>query len=99
MGHEHGSEYQLRVILLNGKEIMTGWVSEEKLSASIAAAQEKGKTCWVQVRRVLCHSCPDQEQSISEYPVAGTRSSRHLPHDSRYLKAAGVRNRGEISGR
>src|SRR4051794_39512085 len=99
MGHEHGSEYQLKIVLGNGSEELTGWLSQEELIPAIAAARAKGargKSLWLLERHVLCGSCPDREHKIQEYPVAQSESARFRPHDSRYLVAAGVRNRGEI---
>jgi hypothetical protein len=97
MGHDHGSEYQLRIALADGREDFTGWLTQDELPVAMAAAQAKGATCWVQVRKLICTSCPDREQNIQEYPVAATGSTRNRPHDSAYLAAAGVRNRSEIN--
>jgi hypothetical protein len=99
MAHEHGSEYQLKVILVDGKENLTEWLSEEQLTAAMSVAQRrKGTTCWLRVRKVVCVQCAGSEQaSISEFPVTQTGSSRNLPHDSKYLMAAGVRNRSQVN--
>ena len=96
MGHEHGSEYQLRFVLNNGEEDLTGWLTQEQLIRAMAAPSPKGTVIWLQERNVICTDCPDRKQQIFEYPVGNTASSRCRPHDSRYLVAAGVRNRSAI---
>jgi hypothetical protein len=98
-GHEHGSEYQLRFVLHNGEEGVTGWLTQEELIQAMADTKAKGKVFWLQERNVVCLDCPDREQQIYEFPVGNTESSRCRPHDSRYLVAAGVRNRSEIGPR
>ena len=95
-GHEHGSEYQLRFVLRNGKEDLTGWLTHDQLIKAMAVATAKGRVFWLQERNVICVGCPDREQQIFEYPVGNAESSRCRPHDSRYLVAAGVRNRSEV---
>ena len=95
-GHEHGSEYRLRVVLHNGKENLTGWLTHDDLIQAISAAPAKGTVVWLQERNIVCLECRDREQQIFEYPVGNAESSRCRPHDSRYLVAAGVRNRSEI---
>jgi hypothetical protein len=89
MGHDHGSEYQLKIGLLNGGEDSTGWLSLEELTATLALVRRKGKALRIQERRVLCASCPDQEQKILEYPVASTETARYRPR--RYMSAGGSR--------
>lgn len=96
MGHEHGSEYQLRFVLHNGKEDVTGWLTHDQLLQAMAAAMPKGTVVWLQERNIVCLECLDRDQEIFEYPVGNTESSRCRPHDSRYLVAAGVRNRSAV---
>jgi hypothetical protein len=89
MGHEHGSEYQLKIGLHDGSENLTGWLSLEELTATLAVVKRKSKSLSVQERKVLCASCPDQEQKILEYPVAASESARYRPR--RYMSAGGSR--------
>jgi len=97
MAHEHGSEYQLRVVLPDGTEHVTDWFEEKQIQVTMSAVQGRGKSCWLRVRKVVCVQCADSEEClIAEYPVAQTGSSRNRPHDSGYLMAAGVRNRSEV---
>jgi hypothetical protein len=96
MGHEHGSEYQLKFILHNGEEDLTGWLSQDELMQAMTAAVAKGRVFWLQERNIVCLECMDREQQIFEYPVGDTESSRCRPRDSQYLVAARVRNRSAI---
>jgi hypothetical protein len=89
MGHEHGSEYQLRITLHNGAEDLTGWLTLDELTTTLAVVRRKSKSIRVQERKVLCASCPDQEQKILEYPVAVSESARYRPR--RYMVAGGPR--------
>jgi hypothetical protein len=98
MEHEHGSEYRLKIVLSDGTEDLTVWLAQEEILDAITASRSRAKALWLQERKVLCGSCPDREATIQEYPIAHSDSQRYRPHDSRYLVAAGVRNRGEVSG-
>jgi hypothetical protein len=89
MGHEHGSEYQLRIALHNGEEDLTGWLSLEELTATLAVVRRKSKSVRVQERKVLCPSCPDREQKILEFPVSTQDTARYRPR--RYFAAGGSR--------
>ncbi len=97
MKHEHGSEYRLKVVLRDGNENLSAWLDQEQLSLAMAAALAGRKAFWLQERKLVCLNCAEREPDILEYPVAATESPRCAPHDSRYLMAAGVRNRGEVS--
>ena len=97
MGHEHGSEYQLKVVLLDGKEDCSGWLTQDELTVAMSAVPRKGSSCWLRVRKLVCVQCADGELGVSEVPLALSGSSRNLPHDSRYLRAAGVKNRSEVA--
>ena len=97
MGHQHGSEYRLKFVNHNGQEDVTAWFNQDQVVMVIASARAKGQTFWLLERTIACPECPDREQQILEYPVDHGGSSRCSPHDSRYLVAAGVRNRAAIS--
>jgi hypothetical protein len=96
-GHEHGSEYQLKFVLHNGEEDRTDWLTQEQLVQAMAIATASGRVFWLVERNVICVTCPDRKQQILEYPVAQGETPRCRPRDSRYLIAAGVRNRSEIA--
>ena len=99
MAHNHGNEYQIRLVFDDGTEQLSGWmISEEQLARAMAAVQRaQGKACWLRERNVLCPDCLDQEQPvIVECPIAYTPSPRYRPHDSRYLVAVGSKSRYEL---
>jgi hypothetical protein len=99
MAHNHGNEYQIRIVNENGTEELCGWMnSEERLAQAMAAVQmAQGKVYWLRERMVLCPDCFDKEQQIiMECPITDTPTPRYRPHDSRYLVAVGSRNRYEL---
>jgi hypothetical protein len=94
MAHNHGNEYQIRIVHKGGAEELSGWTnSTEQVAQAMAAIHRpQGEAYWLLVRNVLCPDCPDKEQ-ILEYPLANIASPRYMPHDSGYLQIAGSRNR------
>ncbi len=99
MAHNHGSEYQIRIIHEDGTEELSGWMRiEEQLAQAIAVVHKRpGKAYWLRERNVLCADCVDQEQVIIlECPITGIASPRYRPHDSRYLVAVASRNRYDV---
>jgi hypothetical protein len=99
MAHDHGNEYQVRIIHADGTEKLSGWMnSEEQLAQAMAAVHRaQGKAYWLRERNVLCPDCSDKEQIIIvECPISGIPSPRYRPHDSHYLVAVGSRNRCEL---
>jgi hypothetical protein len=98
MAHDHGNEYQVRIIHGDGTEELSGWLnSAEEVAPAIAAhRKQQGKAYWVQRRNVLCADCPDREQRIEECPLTDIPSPRYSPHDSRYLVEVGSKSRYEL---
>jgi hypothetical protein len=98
MAHNHGIEYQVKIIHEDGTEELGGWMNtEEQLAQAMAAVHRaQGKACWLRERNVLCPNCLDKEQLIVEYPIADSPSPRYSPHDTHYLLAVGSRNRYEL---
>ena len=98
MAHEHGSEYQVRIVHEDGTEELSGWLnSAEQFAQAIAASHRpQGKVYWLLERNVLCSNCLDREQRIMEYPLKDIPSPRCSPHDSRYLVEVGSKNRYEL---
>ena len=98
MAHNHGSEYQIRIICGDGTEELSGWLKgEEQVAQAIAARHRpKAKACWLLERNALCSSCQDGEQKVMEYPLADIPSPRYSPHDSRYLVQVGSKSRYEL---
>jgi hypothetical protein len=100
MAHDHGSEYQLRIVHEDGTEELSGWInSEEQIAQAMTAVHRAhGNAYWLRQRNVLCLDCFDKEQQIMvECTIAYTPSPRCRPHDSRYLVAVGSRNRHELA--
>jgi hypothetical protein len=98
MAHNHGNEYQVRVVHDDGTEELGGWMNtEEQLAQAMAVVHRaQGKAYWLRERNALCPNCLDKEQIIVEFPITDIPSPRCSPHDSHYLLAVGSRNRYEV---
>ena len=98
MAHNHGSEYQVKIVHQDGTEELSGWLSSaEQVAQAIAASHRpQAKAYWLLQRNVLCPSCLDREQRVMEYPLTGVPSPRCNPHDSRYLVEVGSKRRYEL---
>ena len=98
MAHNHGNEYQVRIVHEDGTEELSGRMkSEEQVAPAMAAIHRPhGNAYWLRQRNVLCPDCLERDQGIWEYPLTGIPSSRYSPHDSGYLLAVGWRNRSEV---
>ena len=94
MAHNHGNEYQIRIVREDGTEELSGWMNstEQVAQVMLATHRPQGRTYWILVRNVLCPNCSAREQTM-EYPIMHAPSPRYIPHDSRYLQVAGSRNR------
>ena len=99
MAHDHGNEFQIRIIHADGAEKLSEWMnSEEQLAQAMTAVHRaQGEAYWLRERNVLCPDCLDKEQTIIlECPITDIPSPRYCPHDSHYLVAVGSRNRYEL---
>jgi len=98
MAHNHGKEYQVRIVHEDGTEDLSGWMaSEEQVAPALAGIQRPhGTAYWLRQRNVRCPDCREGDQGILEYPLTGSASARYRSHDSGYLLAAGWRNRCEV---
>jgi hypothetical protein len=94
MAHNHGNEYQIRMVRANGTEELSGWMNstEQVAQAMILTCNTQGSTRWLLVRNIICSDCSNKEQ-ILEYPIMDIPSARYIPHDSRYLQAVESRDR------
>jgi len=94
MAHNHGNEYQIRIVRKDGSEELSGWMNstEQVAHAMLAVYRPQGNTYWLLVRNILCPNCSDRRQ-IMEYPIMPVLSPRYIPHDSRYLQVVESRNR------
>jgi len=95
MAHNHGNEYQVKIVHADGTEELSEWmnsqeqVAQQAMAAMAAVHRRRGKAYWLRERNVLCPNCVDSEQRIVEYPLTDIPSPRFSPHDSRYLLAVG----------
>jgi nicotinic acid mononucleotide adenylyltransferase len=66
MAHDHGNEYQVRIIHADGTEKLSVWMnSEEQVAQAMAAVHKaQGEAYWLRKRNVLCPDCFDKEQII-----------------------------------
>ena len=88
MAHDHGNEYQVKIVHANGTEQLSGWMTSEEQIPQVMATvhMSPGKTYWLLRRTVVCPNCPEREQGILEYPLTHVPSLRTQPHDSRHLR-------------
>ena len=92
MAHNHGNEYQIKIVHDDGTEEVSAWMNgEEQLAQAMAALPgTPGKAFWLRQRSAPSPDCLEREQRmISEFTIANIASSRYRPHDSRYLLAMG----------
>jgi hypothetical protein len=95
MAHNHGKEYQIRIVHEDGTEELGGLFNtiDQVVQAMIAVDRPQGKTYWLLVRNILCPDCPNKEQLIIECPITNILSPRYMPHDSGYLQVVESRDR------
>jgi hypothetical protein len=96
MAHNHGNEYQVKIVHEDGTEELSAWMNSEA-QAMAAVHRPQGNAYWLRERNVLCPNCLDREQRIVEYPLTDIPSPRCSPHDSRYLVAVGSMDRYAVS--
>jgi len=97
MAHNHGSEYQVRIVHGDGTEELSGWLNSREQVARAIVDHKQGKAYWIQARNILCDDCPpDREQRTVECPLTGIPSLRYSPHDSLYLVEAGSKSRYDL---
>jgi hypothetical protein len=100
LSHNHGNEYQIKIVHEDGTEELSGWMNNQEQVAQQAmgaAHRRRGKAYWLRERNVLCPNCLDSEQRIVEYPLTDIPSPRCSPHDSRYLLSVGSRDRNALA--
>src|SRR6202011_464441 len=79
LSHNHGNEYQVKIVHEDGTEELSGWMNSEEQVTQVMAAihNPQGKGYWVRVRNVLGPHCLDREQRIVECPLADNRHCHH----------------------
>ena len=98
LSHNHGNEYQVKIVHADGTEELSGWMNSQEQVAQLAAVhRRRGQAYWLRERNVLCPNCLDSAQRIVEYPLTDIPSPRCSPHDSRYLLSVGSRDRHALA--
>ena len=74
MTHEHGSEYQVRIVHEDETEELSGWMNcQEQVAQAITGLRgSPAKAYWLQVRNILCLNCLHRELTIVEFPLTLT---------------------------
>ncbi|HXP88165.1 MAG TPA: hypothetical protein VN841_25775 [Bryobacteraceae bacterium] len=96
MEHNHGNEYQIKVIHEDGTEVLSEWIEHENVEQTMATLRDsKARGYWLRERNVTVATCPlcrDRETVIAEYPLTECLSPRSHPHDSSYLLETGFKD-------
>jgi hypothetical protein len=96
MPHNHGIEYQIKVIHENGTEVLSEWIDPGTVAQAMGALRKpQAKAYWLRERSVTVATCPlcrDEETTIAEYPLTDSLSPRSHPHDSSYLLLTGTKD-------
>ena len=90
MTHEHGSEYQVRIVHEDETEDLSGWMNcQEDVAKAITGLRgSPAKTYWLQVRNIRCLHCPDRELTIAEFRLSLTAvETTRFPDKARYQAA------------
>jgi hypothetical protein len=85
MTHEHGSEYQLRIVHEDETEELRGWMNcPEDIAQTITGLRgSPAKAYWLQVRNILCLNCVHREQKVVEFPMTPTAAENsRFPHQT-----------------
>jgi hypothetical protein len=71
MTHDHGSEYQVRIVHEDETEELNGWMnSPEKVAQAIAGLRASPVTAyWLQIRNIVCLNCLDNKLTMVEFPL------------------------------
>ena len=95
MTHDHGSEYQVRIVHEDETEELTGWMTcQEEVAQAITGLRGPAKAYWLRVRNILCLNCPDSELTIVEFPLTLTPAENNrFPRqtDRRFFGSASSR--------
>ena len=85
MTHEHGSEYQVRIVHEDDSEELSGWMNgQEEVAGAIARLRgSPAKAYWLQTRNILCLNCPHREVTIVEFRLTLTAAENtRLPRQT-----------------
>jgi len=96
MAHNHGSQYQVRVIHEDGTEELSEWIEQGNVAYTMSVLHKpQARAYWLRERNVtapFCPLCRDIETAVTEYPLADCVSPRSHPHDSSYLVLTGAKD-------
>ena len=96
MPHNHGVEYQIKVIHENGTEVLSEWIEPGNVAQTVGALRKpQARAYWLRERNVTVATCPlcrDEKTAIAEYPLTDCLSPRSRPHDSSYLVLTGSKD-------
>jgi len=71
MTHDHGSEYQVRIVHKDETEELRGWMNrpEEVAQAITGLRGSLAKAHWLQIRDIFCFNCLDRKVTMVEFPL------------------------------
>lgn len=100
MTHNHGSEYQIRIVHDDGTEELTAWMSsqEELLQAIAVLPPTQARSLWLRERNTPLPHCSQQQGVVAECLIVGAPTQRYAAHDSHHLVALGSKSRSEVFG-
>src|ERR1019366_4926612 len=100
MAHDHGSEFQVKVIHADGTEALSEWIEQENVAQTLAGLRKpQARAYWLRERNATvadCLLCREREPAVPEYPLTDCLSPRSQPHDSGYLVSTGSRDPSEL---
>jgi hypothetical protein len=89
MAHNHGSNYQVKVIHEDGTELLSEWTDRGNIAETLASLRKpQAKAYTLRERTVV----GDNEVTIVEYPLTDALSLRNDPRDSGYLVSSGLKD-------
>lgn len=90
--HNHGREYQLKVIHQDGTESLSDWIERECIASAMAALRKpQASAFWLRERNIAVATCPlcrDRKTAISEYPLTDWLSPRSRTVESAHSTGA-----------
>ena len=88
--HNHGREYQVKVIDEGGTEVLSEWIDQAKVARTMESLRKpQAKAYWLRERNIAvaaCPACRNQEATTVEYPLTDCLSLRSRPR----LRLSGV---------
>ena len=99
MEHDHGCEYQVKVLNQDGTEAESEWIKQECIEQMVVALRKPQGKAWLRERSMSCPLCEGKEKAVAEYPLTESPSLRNTPHDSDYLLSTGAKDPLAIPGK